>query len=216
MTLDIEARKVRLDQAARRRQDDRPVWFGETGDTCPRCHVAVPAGFMLALPHSDTAGCLRCLERDAHWHYGGLQNMPGDLVGVVGQEDALRRVAEGFRQWIRAARKGREPPRKSASAERWHAMDEEVNERRDDSSREPSAQAQHPPRPGLTANRDRVAEARQRLGLVGPITRAFVIAAFRQAALKCHPDHGGNEAAFRSLVEAREFLLSKTCDGSRG
>jgi hypothetical protein len=53
-----------------------------------------------------------------------------------------------------------------------------------------------------------LAEAMRLLGVPADFTHEDVIAAFRRAALRCHPDHGGTEAQFIKLVEARDRLLA--------
>jgi hypothetical protein len=50
-------------------------------------------------------------------------------------------------------------------------------------------------------------QARHLLGVPENYTRADVMRAFRRAALKAHPDHGGTAEMFRLLVEARDRLL---------
>lgn len=119
--MDIETRKQRLNERADQAGCDRVVWHGEMGDTCGRCRVQVPAGFLLALPESDVAGCLRCLEMQAHLFYGDLANMPEDLANTGGQQDAMRLIAHEFRQYIKAAQRGREPLSRRASSSRWAA-----------------------------------------------------------------------------------------------
>lgn len=42
--------------------------------------------------------------------------------------------------------------------------------------------------------------------LIGPAGQGFVAEAWRRAAKRHHPDHGGDPAAFRRLTEARELL----------
>ena len=63
---------------------------------------------------------------------------------------------------------------------------------------------------GPAAMRMPLATARQLLGLPADAdyTKADVIAAFRRAAKKAHPDVGGTEEMFRLLVEARDRLLA--------
>jgi hypothetical protein len=52
-------------------------------------------------------------------------------------------------------------------------------------------------------------EARRVIGLREEnYQREDVIAAFRKAAKRCHPDHGGTAEMFRKLVEARDRLLA--------
>jgi DnaJ homolog subfamily C member 19 len=51
-------------------------------------------------------------------------------------------------------------------------------------------------------------EARQLLGLPLNYTREDVIAAFRRAVKKAHPDLGGTAEMFHKLVEARDRLLA--------
>ena len=46
------------------------------------------------------------------------------------------------------------------------------------------------------------------LGVPADFTRDDIIAAFRRAAMKCHPDRGGTEQQFVKLVEARDRLLT--------
>jgi hypothetical protein len=53
-----------------------------------------------------------------------------------------------------------------------------------------------------------LAEAMALLGVPADYTKADVIAAFRKAALKAHPDQGGTAEMFRKLVEARDRLLA--------
>ena len=53
-----------------------------------------------------------------------------------------------------------------------------------------------------------LAQARALLGLPANYTREDVIAGFRRAAKKAHPDAGGTAEMFRKLVEARDRLLS--------
>jgi hypothetical protein len=63
---------------------------------------------------------------------------------------------------------------------------------------------------GPAAMRMPLATARQLLGLSADAdyTKADVLAAFRRAAKKAHPDVGGTEEMFRLLVEARDRLLA--------
>jgi hypothetical protein len=51
-------------------------------------------------------------------------------------------------------------------------------------------------------------QARRLLGLPDNYTEEDIIAAFRKAAKRCHPDLGGTAEAFRVLVEARDRLLA--------
>lgn len=44
----------------------------------------------------------------------------------------------------------------------------------------------------------------------GPLTSSVIQAAFRAAAKKAHPDHGGNTDAFRELVAERDELLRRS------
>jgi curved DNA-binding protein CbpA len=52
-----------------------------------------------------------------------------------------------------------------------------------------------------------LAEAAALLGVPTDYTRDDIIAAFRQAVKKAHPDLGGTAEDFRRLVEARDRLL---------
>jgi hypothetical protein len=54
----------------------------------------------------------------------------------------------------------------------------------------------------------RLAEAMELLGVPANFTREDVIAGFRRAAKKAHPDLGGSAELFRKLVEARDRLLA--------
>jgi curved DNA-binding protein len=47
------------------------------------------------------------------------------------------------------------------------------------------------------------------LGLRPTATRAEVQRAFRKQARRYHPDHGGDAAKFRELVEAKERVLDE-------
>jgi hypothetical protein len=47
------------------------------------------------------------------------------------------------------------------------------------------------------------------LGLKSTCTRADVVRAYRKRALRYHPDHGGEAAKFRELVEAKECVLEE-------
>ena len=53
-----------------------------------------------------------------------------------------------------------------------------------------------------------LADAIKLLGVPANFTREDIVAAFRRAALKCHPDHGGTEEQFIELVKARDRLLA--------
>jgi hypothetical protein len=53
-----------------------------------------------------------------------------------------------------------------------------------------------------------LAEAMALLGVPPDYTRDDIIAAFRRAAKKAHPDMGGTAELFRQLVEARDRLLA--------
>src|SRR5947207_5940654 len=46
-------------------------------------------------------------------------------------------------------------------------------------------------------------------GLAAGYTRSDVEVAFRRLALKAHPDAGGTQDAFQSLVSQRDLLLSQ-------
>lgn len=238
--LDIAERKARLDATADAAGCDRVAWHGETGDTCPRCHVEVPAGYLLALPASDITGCLRCLELQAHLFYTGLPDIPADLAGTGGQHEALRTIAQEFRQHIKAAARGREPLSRRRSAQRWAAQagfdDGWDFEPADDvypdddavdgwgrraSERWPKrtfarARPRGPEREPRPLKQARTREAPPApgpaavLGLVGTPPRSEIIAAFRRAALVCHPDYGGSAEAFRELVAARNALLGES------
>ena len=49
------------------------------------------------------------------------------------------------------------------------------------------------------------------LGLKPACTRADVVRAYRKRAKRYHPDHGGDAAKFRDLVEAKERVLADWC-----
>jgi DnaJ homolog subfamily C member 19 len=51
-------------------------------------------------------------------------------------------------------------------------------------------------------------EARRLLGVAENYTRADILAGFRAAAKRCHPDVGGTEEQFHALVKARDRLLA--------
>lgn len=229
--MDIADRKSRLDNAADTAGCERVAWHGETGDVCPRCHVQVPAGYLLALPASDVTGCLRCLEMQAHLFYGDLDDVPDDLAGSGGQQEALRLIAQDFRQHIKAAERGREPVSRRASAARWAAhsgwegspaweppvVDDADEVKTDRWPKRPFAgtkSARSGPSKARAQRRRTVDAPRPRgpadiLGLAGTPSRAEIIAAFRRSALVCHPDYGGSAEAFRELVEARDALLGE-------
>ena len=240
--IDIDTRKKRLDEAADRARRDRVAWHGEMGETCPRCRVQVPARYQLTLPDTDVTGCLRCLEMQAHLIYRSLDDVPADLAGTGGQQDALRLVAHEFRQHIKAAERGREPSTRRKSASRWAAHSGwEASDAWEPSSSEEDGAAEYssdyttdrwPKKPMRTASqpKPRVAKVRPTirratteaatrrpadilpadvLGLTGTPSRADIMAAFRRAALVCHPDYGGSAEAFRELVAARDALLAK-------
>jgi hypothetical protein len=60
----------------------------------------------------------------------------------------------------------------------------------------------------------RPAEARALLGLgQGPLTSEQIAAAFRQAAMRAHPDRGGDGAEFQRLAAARDYLLARLTGG---
>ena len=61
---------------------------------------------------------------------------------------------------------------------------------------------------GPAATRMPLATAMQLLGVPENYTKADVLAAFRKAVKKAHPDVGGTEEMFRLLVEARDRLLA--------
>lgn len=44
-----------------------------------------------------------------------------------------------------------------------------------------------------------------------PAVRVIVRAGYRQAAMRAHPDHGGQAVAMRRLTEAREWLTAHVC-----
>lgn len=230
--LDIAERKSRLDAAADAAGRDRVAWHGEAGDVCPRCHVEVPAGYLLALPASDVTGCLRCLELQAHLTCAGLPDIPADLAGAGGQHDALRLVAQEFRQHIKAAARGRAPTSRRQASQRWAAQadfDEaadfdvaDVVDPDDEDAhwwgrRVASSKAKAPKHRPIRQRAPQASRPSQRpapgpadiLGLTGTPTRAEIIAAFRRSALVCHPDYGGSAEAFRELVAARDALLGE-------
>ena len=47
------------------------------------------------------------------------------------------------------------------------------------------------------------------LGLMPTCARADVVRAYRKRAKRYHPDHGGDAAKFRDLVEAKERVLDE-------
>ena len=49
------------------------------------------------------------------------------------------------------------------------------------------------------------------LGLKPTCTRADVVRAYRKRAMRYHPDHGGDAAKFRRLVEAKDKVLENWC-----
>jgi curved DNA-binding protein CbpA len=51
-----------------------------------------------------------------------------------------------------------------------------------------------------------VAAAAAALGIAWPCSRGEVTRAFRAAALRAHPDQGGNDEAIRRVVAARTTL----------
>jgi hypothetical protein len=53
-----------------------------------------------------------------------------------------------------------------------------------------------------------LAEAMELLGIPADYTRDDVIAGFRQAVKRAHPDVGGTAEMFRKLVKARDRLLA--------
>jgi hypothetical protein len=53
-----------------------------------------------------------------------------------------------------------------------------------------------------------LSEAARLLGVPANYTRDDIIAAFRRAAKRAHPDVGGSAELFRKLVEARDRLLA--------
>jgi hypothetical protein len=53
-----------------------------------------------------------------------------------------------------------------------------------------------------------LADAIKLLGVPADFTREDIIAAFRRASFRCHPDHGGTEEQFIKLTEARDRLLA--------
>lgn len=229
--MDIATRKQRLDEAADAAGRSRVAWYGATGETCPRCHVQVPAGYLLALPDTDVAGCLRCLEMQALLFYVDFDALPGDLASTGGQQDALRSIAQAFRQHIKAAERGRAPLSRQESTSRWAAQSGwestpawQPPERK---QRVERRAGRWPKRPmyaadGHQATMCESAPRRRRprpgplpptpadiLGLTGTPSRSEIIAAFRRSALVCHPDYGGSAEAFRELVAARDALLSE-------
>ncbi len=229
--MDIADRKLRLDAAADAAARDRVAWHGETGESCPRCRVQVPARYLLALPDTDVTGCLRCLEMQAHLFYAGLEEVPADLAGIGGQQDALRLIAQEFRQRIKSADRGREASSRREAASRWAAQSGweaspawEPPDASDRSERKPdrwpkrslsgaksarSRTAKSRPQRRQTAPTPRLTEPADILGLAGTPTRAEIVAAFRRSALVCHPDYGGSAEAFRELVAARDALLGE-------
>eukprot|EP00178_Gracilaria_changii_P016677 TRINITY_DN479_c2_g1_i1.p1 TRINITY_DN479_c2_g1~~TRINITY_DN479_c2_g1_i1.p1 ORF type:complete len:134 (-),score=17.73 TRINITY_DN479_c2_g1_i1:1984-2385(-) len=52
-----------------------------------------------------------------------------------------------------------------------------------------------------------------RLGITAPITRAQLAAAYRAAALKHHPDRGGNASEFAAIHESYRVLCRQAVDG---
>jgi hypothetical protein len=52
-------------------------------------------------------------------------------------------------------------------------------------------------------------QAAARLGVTWPWTPEQVQQAFRQRALRAHPDHGGTDARMRELVTDRDILLER-------
>lgn len=231
--MDIEERKQRLDRLTDARE--RIAWHGETGEECPRCGVQVPAGYMLDLPKSDVTGCLRCLEQQAHLAFGGIKELPQDLVGVGSQSDAQRQVGEAFRAHIKASERGRAPPtRRKAQAQwaarsGWEATDQwDAPEERESTTRWPEKGARQVPRSDQRARfaeRQKAKAARPvpaptqpqelemgpaaLLGLTGTPTRDEVMSAFRKCAQMCHPDRGGSSEEFQAIIEARDTLLAE-------
>ena len=219
--MDIADRKLRLDEAADAVGHDRVAWHGENGEACPRCRVQVPAGYLLALPDTDVTGCLRCLEMQAHLLYAGLDDVPADLAGIGGQQDALRLIAQEFRQHIKAAGRGREASSRREAASRWAAQPGweaspawEAPDTSDTCERKPDrwpkrslAGAKSWPQRHRSTPAPRPPGPADILGLAGTPSRAEIIAAFRSSALVCHPDYGGSSEAFRELVAARDALL---------
>lgn len=228
LTLDIAERKQRLDEAANAVGRNHVAWHGDTGDTCPRCHVQAPAGYLLALPGSDVTGCLRCLEMQALLFYIDFDALPADLASSGGQQEAMRTIAQEFRQHIKAVERRRAPISRLESASRWAAQSgwefspaweppipHEKSERR--ANRWPKRPLQSPPPQQPKARKRPPPDRRPRpqppgpadlLGLTGSPSRAEIIAAFRRSALVCHPDYGGSAEAFRELVAARDALLA--------
>jgi curved DNA-binding protein CbpA len=49
------------------------------------------------------------------------------------------------------------------------------------------------------------------LGLKPTCTRADLVRAYRKRAMRYHPDHGGDAAKFRRLVEAKDKVLEDWC-----
>ena len=62
--------------------------------------------------------------------------------------------------------------------------------------------------PIRTAFMDELRAARRRLGLGDHPTRSDIVSAYRAAAKRCHPDHGGDAQAFAELEEAYRRALS--------
>jgi len=229
--LDIAERKQRLDDVADATGRDRIAWHGDSGESCPRCRVQVPAGYLLALPDSDATGCLRCLELQAHICYADLDAVPPDLASTGGQQEALRTVAQDFRQHIKAAERGRAPLSRHDSATRWSAQSgweespaweppapKEKVERQSTrwpkrplagTPQKPKAPKARPQKLRSTAPTPQSASPTDILGLTGTPSRSEIIAAFRRSALECHPDYGGSAEAFRKLVAARDALLGE-------
>ena len=161
----------------------------------------------------------------------GLEELPADLAGIGGQQDALRLIAHEFRQYIKAVDRGREASSRREAASRWAAQSGweaspawEPPDASDRSERKPDRW----PRRSLSGAKpvrsrtDKSQPPRHRavpaprppgpadiLGLAGSPSRAEIIAAFRRSALVCHPDYGGSAEAFRELVAARDALLGE-------
>ena len=109
-----------------------------------------------------------------------------------------RQRAEAERQRQEEAR--RQAEREAADRERARRIFEEW-EREQDRTKQ---QQQHAPRRATMGMND--SEARAILGIIGSITPEALKQAYRRAAMKHHPDHGGSEEAMKRVNLAHAYL----------
>ncbi len=70
------------------------------------------------------------------------------------------------------------------------------------------AKPKSPPKPPEPTREEKLKSAARQLAISWPATKDEVKKAFRKAALKAHPDLGGNDQAFIAATKARDTLMA--------